>query len=669
MDGCYVGQDAVNRPSPTPPSHTISTRHPVDAEVTRLFGPYMQGGRRSTGRRHLAVPALSSYTHTFCCLDEKNVDVVPTRNGKERLAAAGLGEKRLTFKGSQTNPHDFREFLFALFPKFREGGGFELLKISGSTRSRQLSLIPCPNEGYYVKHLKDAQTQLGHATIFIRPLQRNLSLEPICQPECSSQLIGPPQKCVTCGEEFPFSHIKAHSGECIRLLQSTVDGQMEADTEGATTPRSEDRYESTLRRPQESLTARSSNTDISVPNQGNMPVPGASQEHLPNFPIIDLDQLEKDWKIENDPSEAAKRYREDLLNKHATLKPLNLTVDLGDSEEERERTIISFYKIAHVERASPLKCILKVPGGAHLFDGETDHLIPSTSHFLLESDFFVVAGRMIGHSFLHGGPCLSGLSPAILHVLFDGSPEEATIDIKDCADLDIRETIKLLEGTTDLSPEEKHTINELALSWDLPPVISGNRRWLFDKLLLHAVLGRTSRQVKHLRRGLKETQIWPLLTERKDIIPLLFPRASQIQCTSQMVLDKIKWPTQDEDEDKEVSLEDACRITGFLRTFIENAWFANERRTQDALIFEKSPVPSDSKETSSPSLLEKFVQFWVGWNVLPTHLDVEVVESSFPRSSTCFYLLKLPGHYKEYSVFERDLLAAIWSVDTGFGMV
>lgn len=51
---------------------------------------------------------------------------------------------------------------------------------------------------------------------------------------------------------------------------------------------------------------------------------------------------------------------------------------------------------------------------------------------------------MIGHSFLHDGPCLGGLSLAILHVLFNGSPEEATIDIKDCADLDICETVKLV---------------------------------------------------------------------------------------------------------------------------------------------------------------------------------------------------------------------------------
>ena len=38
----------------------------------------------------------------------------------------------------------------------------------------------------------------------------------------------------------------------------------------------------------------------------------------------------------------------------------------------------------------------------------------------------------------------------------------------------------------------------------------------------------------------------------------------------QMVLDKINWPTQDDEEDSDVSLEDACRVTGFLRAFIEN---------------------------------------------------------------------------------------------------
>lgn len=49
---------------------------------------------------------------------------------------------------------------------------------------------------------------------------------------------------------------------------------------------------------------------------------------------------------------------------------------------------------------------------------------------------------MIGHSFLHSGPRLTGLSPAILHVLLGGTPQTATITLEDVADLDIKETIR-----------------------------------------------------------------------------------------------------------------------------------------------------------------------------------------------------------------------------------
>ena len=59
------------------------------------------------------------------------------------------------------------------------------------------------------------------------------------------------------------------------------------------------------------------------------------------------------------------------------------------------------------------------------------------------TDVFIAnLGRMLGHSFLHSGPCLSGLSPAIVHVLFGGSPETTTIQIADCPDIDIRTTIQ-----------------------------------------------------------------------------------------------------------------------------------------------------------------------------------------------------------------------------------
>lgn len=79
-----------------------------------------------------------------------------------------------------------------------------------------------------------------------------------------------------------------------------------------------------------------------------------------------------------------------------------------------------------------------------LFEGERDHLIPSSSQALVESDMFVVAGRIIGHCFLNGGPRLNGLSPAITHVLFGGEPEMATITVSDCVDQDVRDVVQLV---------------------------------------------------------------------------------------------------------------------------------------------------------------------------------------------------------------------------------
>lgn len=45
-----------------------------------------------------------------------------------------------------------------------------------------------------------------------------------------------------------------------------------------------------------------------------------------------------------------------------------------------------------------------------LFEGQTDHLVPSLYAALLEGDLFLMAGRTVGHSAIHGGPTLSGLS-------------------------------------------------------------------------------------------------------------------------------------------------------------------------------------------------------------------------------------------------------------------
>ncbi|XP_076855210.1 uncharacterized protein LOC143510082 isoform X2 [Brachyhypopomus gauderio] len=201
---------------------------------------------------------------------------------------------------------------------------------------------------------------------------------------------------------------------------------------------------------------------------------------------------------------------------------------------------------------------------------------------------------MLGHSFLHDGPCVTGLSSAIIHVLFNGDPEMATIVTEDCPDLHIRSIIEMLE-TEELTQEQQDTVSDLSMSWDLPAVTKTNRRWLQNKLLVHA-----------------------------------------------MLLDKIIWPVEDNDDDDEFDVETTCRITGFLRLFIE---------------------------TASPRKLAELLKFWVGWEVLPCELKVELSRGSFPTSTTCFETLKLPVHFKSYTDFEAAFMASINSTHTGFGLV
>jgi hypothetical protein len=85
------------------------------------------------------------------------------------------------------------------------------------------------------------------------------------------------------------------------------------------------------------------------------------------------------------------------------------------------------------------------------FEGEKDHLIPIHDQTLRCTGSFKAIGRIIGHSFLHGGPLLYGISPAVKRywALTGSSGNEnpnletfpASITIADISDVDLREYI------------------------------------------------------------------------------------------------------------------------------------------------------------------------------------------------------------------------------------
>ncbi|CAL8313935.1 unnamed protein product [Arctogadus glacialis] len=178
--------------------------------------------------------------------------------------------------------------------------------------------------------------------------------------------------------------------------------------------------------------------------------------------------------------------------------------------------------------------------------------------------------------------------------------ETAIIEINDCPDIDLREKITL------------------AIGWFM-------------------------RQIKQIRKGLKETMLWPLISERPDVALVIFPRESSALLTPQCILERISWPTMtDDDDDDECSVTDKSRITGYLRQFIQNA---------------------------SSDELKALVKFWVGWEAPTTTLTLEVTDCSLPKSSTCFETLRLPARYQNFTTFKEELIACLQTTDTGFGLV
>ena len=74
------------------------------------------------------------------------------------------------------------------------------------------------------------------------------------------------------------------------------------------------------------------------------------------------------------------------------------------------------------------------------FEGEPDHRIPVHDSALRLTGSFKAVGRIIGHSVLHGGPGLTGLSPAIKHYLSHApdNQEPHPLTLEDIPDTNLR---------------------------------------------------------------------------------------------------------------------------------------------------------------------------------------------------------------------------------------
>ncbi|XP_010773940.1 uncharacterized protein isoform X6 [Notothenia coriiceps] len=660
----------------------------VQREMLRSFPAFYQG-RKNRGKRpfpsgSLIIPAVKQLEFNFCLMPESTNK---TPKNEIRLLQAGLGRRTISINDSADH-EEITRVLTEEYPKMKNlTGGWLLYKAAGGSGQRTISVVA---QGYTAKMLK-SNTINGKHPLYIVPLQEKFDTTPL-PPDAAEFCKMPKSQCKSCGKTLPLQllviHIETcgHESDSEQLQEGEVEKQHEADVEDqvqCTCPVCGGQYPADLLPYHASSCGESAPEDLpSSSSSSDRARPHRSQEEHDSISTPDLDaermgvDTHEAWKTILCPQAAATLFKRHLLRKNEVEPPIRASVDIREDQESQSREILAFYKSPQVDWARPLRCTLqgdaavgvgvqrhflslamfKLQHGFNinsgvsnitlLFEGEQDHLLPATSQILVESNLFVVAGRMIGHSFLHGGPVLHGFSEAIIHMLLHGDVDTATIYLADVADLDLRETIHMLDGDELLSDQQTNEINNLAFSWDLPAIKPVNRRWLFQQLMQHAVIGRRTKQIKQIRKGLKDTKVWTLLKEKPETARIVFPRQANAFPTAQAILSLIVWPRDDSDDDEDEddsyprSIQD--QTAGFLRKFIE---------------------------TASPSQLEQLTKFWVGWEIPTDTLKVRVVKGAYLKSSTCFGTLHVPGHFQNYEDFSKHVESCIATYVTGFGLV
>ncbi|XP_046901646.1 uncharacterized protein LOC124484669 isoform X1 [Hypomesus transpacificus] len=644
------------------------------------------------GKRRFSTPSTCTVKSTafhFFVLSEPTL-YTPKGSEEIEFAHAGLGKRMLSL-ADHLKHSEIVSLVEDEYSKLKTlKGGWMFSKGTGGSGRRKLTIIPIDSEGYSTRVLK-AASKNGKNTIYMVPIQEHLSTEPLPydSPEFSKM---PQSTCITCGSEMPLQLLPLHVGQC--------SGTITGNTPGASLD--EDCH--VIDQPVEPTTGTREGMGVSfevcpiclTPYPFDILLSHAStcgdrmgithsesasptrREELPGPSVQRLSiQLSAAHMNKQDPWKACQLFREELLDRNSEHRRLSLTLDMFDEPEEQDSSLISFYKMNNVNWAAPFKCHLRgdaavgegvnrhvlslvmqklktgfsinlgSAGLTTLFEGEKEHRVPSAAAVLRASNLFEMAGRMIGHSVLHGGPGFSGLSSPVVKLLTGRHRDTAAsaLTLQDCPDLDHRETIALLTKAK-MTAAETTSVTDLCLSWDLPVPSPTNHDWLFQELLTQAVLDRVAQPIKQIRKGLKDTGIWPLLSDRPDVHPIIFPREADEELDAQTVIKNICWPkpTSDSDQDEEdcVPFETVTLITEFLRKFIVEA---------------------------SPEVLRDLVKFWVGWEQLTTNLIVEVVTSTYPVAHTCFSKLKLPSHYRTYIKFHDDLSMCIRCTNSGFGLV
>ncbi|XP_076841986.1 uncharacterized protein LOC143486078 [Brachyhypopomus gauderio] len=663
-------------PPPAVSATSSTSRSSVDENMARAFPGVFKKRTTNVKLRKRAVKSK----HIQFFLMDKVMAHTPKTVEEMVLLQAGLGRRTIDVP-EDANHSEISALLTESFPKMAAlDGAWLLYKAAGGSGQRKLNVVSPEAEGYSGAQLATGYT--GKSCYYIMPIQGSLDTSPL--PFTAEEFSRMPKaKCNNCQIPVPVQLLSLHVKDCQQTVDASDSDCEVANDQTELCPICEVPYPvNSLPLHASSCGEESERPLSSHLDPGEEPstsyaatmVQSVLTNASPLRPGIEA------WKSIKDPQEALRFFLEQLKQEGESQPSLYLNLDATD-DEQRDGSLIRFYKEDREKRqlTAPFHCMIKgdaaigVGVARHilslaisrlkhgfnlnfgnaaetlLFEGEPEHLVPAASPVLLESDLFPMAGRILGHSVINGGPTLSGLSRAVVSALMNGQNEmtKSKLCLNDCPDMEQRETISLLLKE-EWTEEESSRITRLCLDWYCTvPTKHTNKLLIFQQLLSHAVLGRVTAQIKQLRKGIKDTGIWPIIEHRPDVVPLLFPTDKDVQLTPQLILQAIMWPQPGSDsEDDDMPQETLTLLSEFFRRFVQRA---------------------------SPKSLKMLMRFWTGWEVPPRCLKLEVVQSRGPRhlptSATCSERLRIPNHYRRFEELEDDLAVCIQSVETGFGLV
>ena len=138
-----------------------------------MVSPQDQQQRLYQKEKVVAIEARKKFTGTltFFCLGAKDDDAPPsTIAGKAELSNRGLGPSSITCDVTAATVHTH---LTEKYPPLSLAGGYELLLFQRGGENRGFYSLPTP---YSPSRLKDIA---GQATIYIRPLQKDILTEEV----------------------------------------------------------------------------------------------------------------------------------------------------------------------------------------------------------------------------------------------------------------------------------------------------------------------------------------------------------------------------------------------------------------------------------------------------------------------------------------------------------